>query len=122
MDGRLREGISLFNEGRYFECHETLEAFYHETEEANKAFVEGLIGLAAAFRLYCDFGEIKGPVRMIYQSLIRLEIYQPVYLQIRVGDLSKAAEAWAKWAEKSGVKPEASTIPKIQYQRFSFFS
>lgn len=122
MDARLREGISLFNEGRYFECHEAWEAFYQETEDTNKAFIEGLIGLAAAFRLFCDFGEVKGPVRMIYQSLIRLENYQTVYLQIRVRDLSKAAEAWAKLAEKSGAQPEVSTIPKIQYRRFSFFS
>jgi len=122
MDARLREGITLFNDARYFECHEVLEAYYQETEEANKAFIEGLIGLAAAYRLFCDFGEVKGPVRLIYQSLIRLESYQPVYLQIRVKEFSEAAEAWAKFAENSGVKPEAATIPKIPYQRFSFFS
>lgn len=56
MDARLREGIGLFNERKFFECHEVLEAFYHETAEENKPFLEGLIGLAAAFRLFCDFG------------------------------------------------------------------
>ena len=84
MDARLREGIRLFNDGRFFECHEILEAFYHETDEANKPFIEGLIQLAAAFRLFCDFREVKGSVRMIYQALIRFENYQPAFLQIRV--------------------------------------
>ena len=122
MDARLREGIRLFNDGRFFDCHEILEGFYQETEEANKPFLEGLIQLAAAFRLFCDFGEIQGPVRMIYQALIRLENFQPVFLQIRVTDLFQAAEAWAKAAETPGAIASASTIPKVQLQRFSFFS
>jgi predicted metal-dependent hydrolase len=122
MDAGLREGIGLFNEGKFFQCHEVLEDFYHQTEEENKAFVEGLIGLAAAFRLFCEFGEVKGPVRLIYQALIRLENYQPAFLQIHVKDLCVAAEAWAKAAEVAGAKPSAADIPKVKFQRFSFFS
>jgi predicted metal-dependent hydrolase len=122
MDARLREGIGLFNQGKFFECHEVLETFYHETTEDNKPFLEGLIQLAAAFRLFCDFGEIRGPVRMIYQALIRFENYQPDFLQIRVKELCQAAEAWAKAAEVAGAKPLAADIPKIKLQRFSVFS
>lgn len=122
MDARLREGIRLFNDRRFFECHETLEPFYQETDEANKPFIEGLIQLAAAFRLYSDFGEVKGPVRMIHQALIRFENYQPSYLQIYVKDLSQAAEAWAQAAESAAAERLTPGIPKIRLQRFSFFS
>lgn len=121
MDARLREGIRLFNDGQFFECHEILEGYYRETEDANKPFIEGLIELAAAFRLFSDFGEIKGPVRMIRQALIRFENYQPVFLQVRVKDLCQAVEAWANAAESAGPQPSAVNIPKIQIQRFSFF-
>jgi uncharacterized protein len=121
MDARLREGINLFNQRRFFDCHEVLEGFYHETDEANKPFLEGLIQLAAAFRLFCDFGEIRGAVRMIYQALIRIENYQPVFLQVRVQDLCQTAETWAKAAESPEAKASAASIPKIQIQRFSFF-
>ncbi|MGH7855434.1 MAG: DUF309 domain-containing protein [Candidatus Binatia bacterium] len=122
MDVRLREGITLFNQSKFFDSHEVLESFYHETDQENKAFLEGLIGLAAAYRLFCDFGEIKGPVRLIYQALIRLENYQPAFLQVKVKELCQDAEAWAKAAEAAGAKPLASDIPKIKLQRFSFFS
>jgi len=122
MDARLREGIRLFNDSRFFDCHEILEAYYQETEAVNRPFLEGLIELAAAFRLFCDFGEIKGPVRMIYQALIRLENFQPVFLQIHVTELFQSAETWAKAAEAAGAKPSHASIPKIQFQRFSFFS
>jgi predicted metal-dependent hydrolase len=111
MDARLRDGISLFNEGRFFESHEILEQFYQETEAANKPFLEGLIELAVAFRLYTDFGEIKGPVRMIHQALIRFENYQTTYLNIRVKDLSEALERWAE-AVDGAAKP-LSSIPRI---------
>jgi uncharacterized protein len=121
MDARLREGISLFNDGRFFESHEILEEFYQETENAHKPFLEGLIQLAAAFRLYADFGEVKGPVRMIHQALIRFENYQPSYLEIRLKELSEALEAWAKEAGAAAGKP-LSAIPKIRLQRFSFFT
>lgn len=122
MDARLREGIGLFNDGQFFQCHDILETLYHEADEAQKPFLEGLVQLAAAFRIFCDFGEIKGPVRMIYQALIRFENYQPTFLAIRVKDFCQAAEAWAKAAEKKDAQPSAADIPKIQFQRFSFFS
>ena len=121
MDARLRDGIRLFNDRQFFECHEILEPFYQETDDENKAFLEGLIQLAAAFRLYCEFGETKGPVRMIHQALIRFENYQPTFLQIQVEKLCRASEAWAQAAEGNGAEL-AANIPTIQMQRFSFFS
>ena len=40
MDARLREGIRLFNAGRFFESHESLEDFYAGAEPEHKPFVE----------------------------------------------------------------------------------
>ena len=113
MDARLREGIRLFNEGRFFESHEVWEQFYQEAEDAHKPFLEGLIELGAAFRLFADFGEVKGPVRMIHQVLIRFENYQPIYLQIKVKELCEMVETWAKGAETTSAKP-SSPMPKIR--------
>jgi predicted metal-dependent hydrolase len=122
MDARLREGITLFNEGRFFESHEALENFYQDAEPVNKAFLEGLIQLAAAFRIFADFGQVKGPVRMIRQALIRFENYPPAFLQIRVKELSEAMETWANEAEAADAPQTPSNIPRILLQRFSFFS
>ena len=122
MDARLREGIDLFNGGKFFESHEVLEGFYQDTAVENRAFLEGLIGLAAAFRLFSDFHEIKGPVRLIYQALIRLENYRPAFLNIDVETLSQSAEVWAKTAEAGKIDPSSPGIPRIKLQRFRFFS
>lgn len=122
MDTRLRDGIRLFNDRKFFACHEIWEELYRDSEVEAKPFLEGLIQLAAAFRMFVDFDEVKGPVRAIYQVLIRFESYPPAYLQVRVKELSMAAEAWAKAAEAPGAAPSASNIPKIQLQRFNIFS
>jgi len=120
MDARLQEGIGLFNEGRFFESHEVWESLYLETDAKHRPFLEGLVQLAAALRLYSDFAEFQGPVRMIYQALIRFEAYQPVYLGVKVQELSVAMEAWAKELESSrGAAPKP--IPKIPLRRFRFF-
>jgi predicted metal-dependent hydrolase len=121
MDARLRDGIRLFNRQQFFASHEILENFYHDTEPDNEPFLEGLIELAAAFRLVVDFGEVKGPVRMIYQALIRFENFQPAFLHVKVNELCRSAEAWAKAAEAATARPSTATIPKISLQRFGLF-
>ena len=120
MDGRLREGIDLFNTGRFFECHESLEDFYLRSEEQHKPFLEGLVQLAAACRIYSELGEVHGPIRMIRQAIIRLENYQPHYLGIRVKSLIHALERWTDYLAANGTTgpPSSSQTPKIRVHRF----
>ncbi len=120
MDARLREGIRLFNAGRFFESHESFEDFYSRSEEEHKPFVEGLIQLAAALRLFREFGELRGPVRMVHQAMIRLENYQPSYLGIRVTHLIQAMEEWTRQVEADS-EAVRGQIPKIRLRRFLFF-
>ena len=120
MDDRLREGINLFNQGRFFEAHETWEMLYQSAAISDKSFIEGLIQLSTACRLIEDFGEIKGPVKLIYQALIRFENYQPTYLDVKVADLAAAMEAWAKEIESSGARGQ-KPLPTIAVRRFGFF-
>lgn len=119
MDARLREGIRLFNDGRYFESHEAWEDFYQRADEPEKPFVEALIQIAAAFRMRRDFGEAKGPVRAARQALIRLENYQPVRLGIKVAALMEAVKTWADATEKDATRE--IEMPKIALQRFGLF-
>jgi hypothetical protein len=121
MDARLREGIRLFNDGCFFESHESFEDFYLRADEEHKAFMEGLIQLAVACRMLSDFGEVKGAVRLARQALIRLENYQPRYLQIRVKDLIRSMDEWAGQAQNAAggsIADVRAKIPKIRVRRF----
>lgn len=44
----LREGISLFNEERFWECHEVLEQIWHPATGTERDVIQGLILTAAA--------------------------------------------------------------------------
>ena len=44
----LREGIGLFNEERFWECHEVLEQIWHPAKGADREIIQGLILTAAA--------------------------------------------------------------------------
>lgn len=119
MDARLREGIRLFNVGRYFESHEVLEEFYLRAEERHKPFLEGLVGLAVACRLFHEFGEKNGAIRMTRQALVRLEAYEPAYLGVRVKALIGMMEEWTK--ELEGRPAAGKEIPRIPLRRFGWF-
>jgi predicted metal-dependent hydrolase len=115
MDARLRKGIRLFNARRFFESHEVLEDFYlHTMETEDKPFLEAIIQLSVAFRLFSDFGDVEGPVRMVYQALVRLENYSPTYARVKVDTLIQALEKWAEQAKAGADKTHArNDIPKI---------
>ncbi len=44
----LHEGIGLFNEERYWECHEVLEQIWHPAKGVERDIIQGLILTAAA--------------------------------------------------------------------------
>ena len=121
MNARLREGIRLFNEGQFFECHEIWEGFYHETDEANKPFVEGLIQLAAAFRMFCDFQEVKGPVRMMHQALIRFENYQPAFYGFVQRNSARPSKGGPKPRKNPPIRPLCRRCRKSNCNASAFF-
>ena len=49
MSGAFREGIQLFNSRKFFEAHEALETVWLKAQGDEKAFLHGLIQIAAAF-------------------------------------------------------------------------
>ena len=46
-DPRFLKGIEEFNQGLFFECHETLEEIWLEEHGEDRAFYQGIIQIAA---------------------------------------------------------------------------
>jgi uncharacterized protein len=70
------EGIRLFNDQQFFECHEVLEELWSETIGAEKKFYQGLIQAAVA--LFHFGNENLGGARKVYESArANLEPYGP---------------------------------------------
>ncbi len=49
MSEALREAIQLFNQERFWECHEVLEQIWHPAKGEERDLIQGLILTAAAF-------------------------------------------------------------------------
>lgn len=113
------EGIRLFNEREFFECHEVLEELWSETLGEEKKFYQGLIQAAVA--LFHFGNENLGGARKLYQSTrTNLERYRPHYLGIDLekflGDMQFCFQVLLEASETypAGVQLEDERIPTIE--------
>jgi len=77
------EGIRLFNEEEFFECHDVLEELWTETLGEEKKFLQGLIQASVA--LFHFGNENLGGARKLYHaSLEKLEPYRDRYMGLNL--------------------------------------
>lgn len=75
------EGIRLFNEEEFFECHDILEELWTETMGSERLFYQGLIQASVAM---FHFGnENLGGARKLYHSSTeKLAPYAPCFMNL----------------------------------------
>ena len=99
----LLAGIQQYNDGYFFESHETWEEFWLRCPWPIRNFLQGLIQLAAAF-VHLMRREYPGTVGLLRASLEKLEGFPSDYLGIDVGRL--VAEARCAHDELAALGPE----------------
>jgi predicted metal-dependent hydrolase len=90
-DPRFLKGIDEFNQGLFFECHETLEEIWLEEHGEERSFYQGIIQIAAGY-FKLQQGVPAGAIKLWRSGLEKLEPYRPVYLGINVGSFINAAK------------------------------
>jgi len=75
-DSRIDEGISLFNAGEFFACHDVLEDFWGELTGPEKPFFQGLIQAAVAL-YHFEEGNLGGARRMAVSCCMYLRPFVP---------------------------------------------
>ena len=79
-------GIELFNQGRFFECHEAWEEIWKRADGEAKLFYQGLIQAAVAI-LHAERGNFEG-ARSIYQKAsAKLDSIPHEHMGLAVGEL-----------------------------------
>jgi uncharacterized protein len=84
----LREFVSLFNRGEFWESHEVLEGPWREIRSD---FLQGLILLASAW-VHVQRGNPRGIAAQLRKAERRLAAYRPAYLGVDVEGLLAHAE------------------------------
>lgn len=76
--GPFRRGIDLFNERRFFECHEVLEDLWRPERGPGRLFLQGVIHLAVGFYHHQQQNQA-GAVRQLHKGLKKLAGYLPAF-------------------------------------------
>jgi hypothetical protein len=107
----FREGIDLFNRGRFFAAHEAWEEIWRSTTPEPKDLFQGLIQVAAALHQHLDLQRTQGPRRTLAKARRNLEPFAPAALGIDVADLLAQVGRWEGWMEgREGTAPSPPAL------------
>ncbi len=104
--GEFHEAIEQFNDGYYFESHETLEDLWMVTPLPERDLFQAIIQLAAAFVHYAR-GEYPGIIKLLDAAADKLRPFVPGRLEIDVAALVASVELAR--GEIAGLGPEHFT-------------
>ena len=80
------QGIDLFNEGRFFECHEAWEEIWKRSDGDLKLYYQGLIQAAVAI-LHAQRGNLEGARSLYEKASAKLEKIPREHMGLAVGEL-----------------------------------
>jgi predicted metal-dependent hydrolase len=115
-DPRLLKGIDEFNQGLFFECHETLEEIWLEEHGDDRNFYQGVIQIAAGYFKY-EQGVPTGAIKLWRSGLEKIETYRPVHLGVNLEPFIEAVKVNLRELEAvqaSGIDYPSLNIPILQ--------
>lgn len=84
-------GIALFNDGRFFECHEVWETIWLKAEGDEREFLHGMIQVAAAL-VHVQRGNLKGARSVSARAIGKLEQLPAVTMSLNTREFLRSLE------------------------------
>lgn len=108
------EGIDLFNQGRFFECHEAWEEVWKRSDGEVKFFYQGLIQAAVAI-LHAQRGNLEGARSLYEKASAKLESIPHEHMGLAIGELRAALAEFIEAAlgERAGPLPAPPRIRRV---------
>ncbi len=117
---QFREGIRLFNEEEFFECHDVLEELWAETDGPEKKMIQGLI--QAAISLFHFGNENFGGAKKLYITARKLlDMYEPDAMGLALAEfLVDYEQCFRELLDNTETYPttvalQDELVPKIRY-------
>jgi uncharacterized protein len=89
----FERGVALFNAQEFFKAHEAWEELWLRAPATEKAFLQGIIQIAAAFHHYRR-GNLRGSRSLLLAGIAKLSEYPATYCEVDVARLASEARAW----------------------------
>ena len=86
------QGIEEFNQGLYFECHETLEDAWNDEQGITRILYQGLLQIAVGY-LHITRQNWRGAVKVLERGIPKVAHFQPTCQGIDVADTLTQAQA-----------------------------
>ncbi len=86
-------GITQFNQGEYYACHDTLEAIWMDSEQSARGFYQGILQIAVGLYHLTNLNW-QGAAILLGEGSHRLDAYGDGYGGINVADLIDQATQW----------------------------
>ena len=112
QDRIFARGIDLFNEGRFFECHEAWEGIWLRAEGTEKLFLQGLIQAAVAI-LHAQRGNLEGARRQYAKSRDKLDPMPSEHRGIALAQLRNDLQKFFATVLSGASVPATPTIRRI---------
>ncbi|MBI2885202.1 MAG: DUF309 domain-containing protein [Candidatus Omnitrophica bacterium] len=114
-DPHLAEGVALFNQGRFFECHEVLERRWLTLEGPRKECYKGLIQLAVAY-YHWSRNNRAGALRVARSGLRYLKSATPAICdRVDVRRVVREHEELFGWLEQHPQRFDPQLVRPIRY-------
>jgi len=115
---RFELGVTEFNEGKFYDCHETLERCWQEQglvppEEAesldpHRQWVQGLIQISVAYH-HLERGNVKGARKLMRRGYDRIKKFPLISYPLDLGPFEAIVQSSLDWLE---AQPE-SDLPQL---------
>ena len=130
---RFEQGLTEFNEGKYYDCHETLERCWQEQgrlsgemSDPHRQFVQGIIQIAVGYH-HLERHNVKGALKLLRRGYDRIRNFPlntyPLELsafeaivQSTIASLEGQPESLAGFSGGAPSGPPALQFPKIVHK------
>jgi predicted metal-dependent hydrolase len=102
----FERGVRQFNDGLFFECHDTLEEIWTGLRGPARDFFQGLIQVSVGF-YHLTNGNRTGASSMLERSLERFSKYPPRYFGFDLDAQRAQIDAWRNRIEAEAPLPRA---------------
>lgn len=111
----FRRGVCEFNDGLFFECHDTLEELWSGLRGPSRDFFQGLIQVAVAFH-HVGNGNAPGAASMMERALGRFRAYPARYFGFDLDAQRAALRAWRERLASPGWEAVSAERPRWEFR------
>jgi predicted metal-dependent hydrolase len=110
--GELAEGLRCYRAREFFAAHEHWEAVWLELDQPEKAFLQGLIQMAAAFH-HLQRGNPQGAASLLRTALRRFDPHGDCFAGLDLALMREEIREWLDLLQGSGTSAELA-FPQIR--------